>query len=105
MARTPETSSNFSTERVKWTCCGAKYPRREMVFFTQATLLYAVTLAAIANLSFGNRDDITLWASLLASAIGYMLPAPSFGSRKTGESSPLQSKESCYREPEAMASI
>ncbi len=80
---------------MKWTCCGETYPRQEIVFFTQAILLYAVTLAAIANLSFGNRDDITLWASLLASAIGYMLPAPSFGSRKTIASSPLQPKEPC----------
>lgn len=83
MAGATETDSDISSERMKWTCCGKVYPRQELVYFTQTTLLYIVTLTAIVNLTFGNRDDITLWASLLGSAIGTMLPAPAFRKQKT----------------------
>jgi hypothetical protein len=83
MAGASETASNIYSERVKWTCCGATYPRQELVFFTQTALLYVVAVTAIANLTFGNRDDLTLWTSLLASAIGCMSPSPAFRKQKT----------------------
>lgn len=69
---TLEEESSASTQ---WTICSEKIPKGEIVFFAQVLLVYIVTLTCIINLTLGN-DPKELWVSLLASCIGYILPAP-----------------------------
>ena len=59
-----------------WKCFGTRCPRQEIVFFTQALLVYIVVLASIINLSCTD-DNTSLWVALLGSSIGIMLPSPS----------------------------
>ena len=59
----------------KWEWFGYKFPRREVVYFSQIIILYMVILACLFNLSFGNGDS-NLWTALLSSAIGILLPNP-----------------------------
>ena len=81
----PEVESRDSgVSTTLWRCCGAEYPRREIVFFAQVAAIYAVVVAAIYNLTVGrDRSDRELWIALLSSALGYMLPNPALGPRKT----------------------
>ena len=66
-----------------WKCCGAEYPRREIVFFAQVAAIYAVLVASVYNLTVGvERSDRELWIALLSSALGYMLPNPALGPRR-----------------------
>jgi hypothetical protein len=60
----------------KWKCCKEDIPTHQILFFTQVILIYIVVLTCIANLAYGNEPR-ELWISLLASGIGYILPAPS----------------------------
>ena len=60
----------------KWDWFGYKFPRQEVVYFSQAAIIYIVILFCLGNLSFGNGDS-NLWVALLGSCIGYILPHPS----------------------------
>jgi hypothetical protein len=71
-----EGASTSSTEGPRWSFGGAKVPRAEIVFFTQALIIFIVIVSCIYNLSKGDGEDGTLWSTLLASCLGYMLPAP-----------------------------
>ena len=76
----PNHAGDFSAESngdVNWQWCGDNYPKQEIIFCSQALLVYIVCIAAIANLSYGS-DQNSLWICLLSSALGYMLPNPSF---------------------------
>lgn len=53
-----------------------KYPKQEVVFFSQIIIIYTVIIASILNISFGN-GPLNLWTVLLSSALGYLLPNPS----------------------------
>lgn len=71
------------TTSERWRCCGADYPRLEIVFLAQVLTVYAVTIASIYNLTVGDgRSDRELWIALLSSALGYMLPGPALGASK-----------------------
>jgi len=60
----------------KWKCCKEDIPTLQIIFFTQVILIYIVVLTCIVNLAYGNQPR-ELWISLLASGLGYILPAPS----------------------------
>lgn len=62
-------------EEKKWTIFSKKFPKNKVIYFTQIVLVYAVALTALINLSL-NRDNQSLWSSLLSACIGYLLPAP-----------------------------
>jgi len=48
----------------------------QFVVASQILLIYAVVVASIYNLST-SQGDSKLWASLLSSCLGYLLPSPS----------------------------
>lgn len=66
----------------QWKWFGLKYPKQEVVFFSQIFILYIVIVASIVNLSISN-DNTNLWITLLSSSIGYMLPNPSIKNHGT----------------------
>ena len=70
-----ETDLEPPTPRSLWKCGKEDIPTGQIVFFSQIILVYIVTIACIANLTLGNEPK-ELWVSLLASCIGYILPAP-----------------------------
>ena len=63
-----------------WPLLGSKFPKLEIVFFTQVILIYIVIGVSLVNLSIGRTED--LWILLLCSCLGYILPNPSLKSRK-----------------------
>ena len=70
-----ETSSN------RWTVCWQEVPSREVIFFTQVIILYVVICISLSNLSLGIGNQ-TLWSSLLAESLGYLLPSPTIGKKQ-----------------------
>ena len=58
----------------RWTFLGTSLPK-EIVYFCQILLVYAIVVTAIVNLSLHSHNT-ELWVSLLSSAIGYALPSP-----------------------------
>src|SRR5437870_5809259 len=70
-----DTSSN------KWTVCWKEVPRREVIFFAQVIILYVVICVSLTNLSLGVGNQ-TLWSSLLADSLGYLLPSPTIGKKQ-----------------------
>ena len=70
---TDEVVSNNGSAR--WIVCWQEVPRREVIFFVQVIILYIVICVSLANLTLkiGNQ---TLWSSLLAGSLGYLLPSP-----------------------------
>lgn len=60
----------------RWSFGKQKVPKSEIVFITQALVIFTVIIACIYNLSKTERPNETLWSTLLASCLGYMLPAP-----------------------------
>jgi len=65
----------------KWIFCGTKYRRQQVVYFSQITLIYVVVISAITNLSLQIPPQ-SLWISLLASCIGYLMPQPTIEPNK-----------------------
>lgn len=61
-------------------CCH-EVPSREVIFFAQVIVLYVVICVSLANLSLGIGNQ-TLWSSLLAGSLGYLLPSPTIGRNK-----------------------
>ncbi len=65
----------------RWFIWGKEVPKQEIVYLSQVTILYLVIITCIVNLSIDNTTQ--LWSSLLATALGILLPNPSIkGSKK-----------------------
>ena len=77
-----EEGSTSSGEPSRWSFGNTRVPKSEIVFFTQALIIFTVIIACIYNLSKVEREDETLWSTLLASCLGYMLPAPTISKKK-----------------------
>ena len=60
----------------EWQMLGKTIPKAEIVYFCQIIIVYVIIITSIVNLSLNNGNP-ELWISLLCSAIGYALPAPS----------------------------
>ena len=60
----------------KWFVFGQKFPRQEVVYFSQTILIYIIIIACLLNLSLGTSDS-NLWVALLGSCFGYLMPNPS----------------------------
>lgn len=58
----------------KWLMLGQKLPKDEIVFFTQAIVIFIVIISAIVNISIGNSSET--WLVLLSTAVGAILPNP-----------------------------
>ena len=65
-------SSNSSCRRQ---LCGNSFPRSEILFFCQVSIIYVVTAFCLLNLLLG-RGDSNLWSALLSGCLGYLLPSP-----------------------------
>lgn len=74
--------SGESSGTPRWPIGKKSVPKSEIVFFTQALIIFSVIVSCIYNLSKPQRTDETLWSTLLASCLGYMLPAPSISRKK-----------------------
>ncbi len=57
-----------------WHVLGSKFPKTEIVFFTQVLLIYGVVITSLVNISLGKANE--LWIVLLTSCLGYILPNP-----------------------------
>lgn len=77
-------SSRFSTLTMPWTLMGRQFPRSEIVFFSQMTIIVCVIVASIYNLS-SSQENRSLWITLLSSSLGYVLPNPSIDRRSARE--------------------
>ena len=76
MADTPAVDSRSSHSSTNWRFWGnRKFPKTEVVFFSQIVLLYIVCICSLVNLSLGNKNQ--LWVILLTSGLGYLMPNPS----------------------------
>ncbi len=62
----------------KWFILGKEVPKQEIVYLSQVIILYIVILTCIINLSIDSTNQ--LWSSLLATALGILLPNPSIKS-------------------------
>ena len=82
MANETESTSDWTADTPRWSFGKNKVPKAEIVFFTQALIIFTVIVFCIYNLSRPERKDETLWSTLLASCLGYMLPAPSISHKK-----------------------
>ena len=63
-----------------WPIFGRKFPKSEVVFFTQVILIYIVVIVSLINISLGSYDK--LWSHLLIGCLGYLLPNPNIKSPK-----------------------
>ena len=66
----------------EWRVFGSKVPKAEIVYFCQISIVYVIIVTSIINLSLNNGNS-ELWISLLCSAIGYALPAPTLQNGRT----------------------
>ena len=69
----------------RWDCFGYKFPRQEVVYFSQTVIIYVVIFTCLINLSFGIGEDSTLWTALLGSCLGYIMPHPSISKEERKE--------------------
>src|SRR5271163_799652 len=49
--------------------------QRQVIYYCQVVAIYVIVIACIVNLSLGGDKD-TVWASMLSSSLGYLLPSP-----------------------------
>ena len=75
-----EEASNQS----EWYVINRTFPRSQITFLCQIIIVAIIVVAALINLSLDNGDK-TLWSTLLASSLGYVLPNPSIKSHKNKE--------------------
>ena len=75
-----DNSSSTSNRSSKWIFCNNELPSREVIFFSQVIILYVIILVSIAHISLGIGNS-TLWSTLLAGSLGYLLPSPHIVSR------------------------
>ena len=66
--------------------------RFEIVAICQVTAIFLVLITCVVNLSLGT-DKAELWSSLLAGALGYLLPSPRFKKQKNGSLLPDASQQ------------
>ena len=81
-------SDNASNRSSKWIVCNSELPSREVIFFAQVIILYVIICVSIAHISLGIGNS-TLWSTLLAGSLGYLLPSPHIASGRGGHESLL----------------
>ena len=74
-------TDNVSNISNRWVLCNRELPSREVIFFSQVVILYVIICVSIAHISLGIGNS-TLWASLLAGSLGYLLPSPYVGKKQ-----------------------
>ena len=71
-------SNEEDSVRSLWKFCNSiTLPRSEVVFFTQATLIFILVIASLSKLTLDRPPcEMSVWFSLLFEAVGYILPNP-----------------------------
>ena len=72
-------SNEEDSVRSLWKFCNSiTLPRSEVVFFTQATLIFILVIASLLKLTLDRPPcgEMSVWFSLLFGAVGYILPNP-----------------------------
>ena len=60
-----------------WILCDQRFPRSEIVFGVQTTLVFLLVIVSVTCLAFAETcEQTTVWIAILSSSVGYMLPAP-----------------------------
>ena len=80
----------------KWFMLGQKLPKDEIVFLTQAIVIFTVVISAIINISIGNSSET--WLILLSTSVGAILPNPKLRTGKTlaSQKKPTLRRNSTY---------
>ena len=76
-----QSNDSVSSQKVKWIWCGRSVPKSEIVYFTQMIILYIVICTSLVMLAMKNEDG-HLWAGMLGSCLGYILPNPKIKTNK-----------------------
>ena len=72
-------SSPDDSVRSNWVFCNSvTLPRSEVLFFTQAGLIYIIVITCLLKLALDKPscEDMTFWVSLLSGSVGSALPNP-----------------------------
>ena len=70
---------NSSSENSLWRFCNSvTLPRSEVVFFTQAALIFIIVVTSLLKIALDKPscEDMSFWVGLLSAAVGYALPNP-----------------------------
>ena len=70
---------NGQSERASWKFCNSStLPRSEVLFFTQALLIFIIVVSCLLKLIFAHPpcEEAPMWFSLLFGTVGYLLPNP-----------------------------
>ena len=78
--------SDSASNNGRWKICFQELPSREVIFFSQVTILYVIIITSLVHISLriGNQ---TLWSSLLSGALGYLLPSPYISKKRNNNES------------------
>jgi len=60
----------------RWLLFGQKFPKEEIVYFSQIIILYTIIICSIINITTNCERLNPVWISLLSSSVGYLLPHP-----------------------------
>ena len=74
-----DTIENSSSENSLWRFCNSvTLPRSEVVFFTQAALIFIIVVTSLLKIALDKPscEDMSFWVGLLSAAVGYALPNP-----------------------------
>ena len=72
-------SNEENSVKSLWKFCNSiTLPRSEVVFFTQATLIFILVIASLLKLTLDRPpcEEMSVGFSLLFGAVGYILPNP-----------------------------
>ena len=72
-------SNEENSVRSLWKFCNSiTLPRSEVVFFTQALLIFILVVASLLKLTLDRPlyEEMSVWFSLLFGAVGFILPNP-----------------------------
>lgn len=74
------TDETVSVSSHRWICCGEYFPREEVVYVCQITIMLFVIIFGCFNLTFRwSQQDETqrlFWISSTSACLGYILPQP-----------------------------
>ena len=74
-----DTIENSASENSLWRFCNSvNLPRSEVVFFTQAALIFIIVVTSLLKIALDKPscEDMSFWVGLLSAAVGYALPNP-----------------------------
>ena len=88
MALPKKTDASSSTTSESWTMFGKKTQQSKVVFFSQIIAIYIILLVSLISVSLitagvvFDNGMLSLWSTLLASGLGYLLPSPKLKMKK-----------------------